>query len=163
MPWQRVSLQARTQVQIQIHIFILLFIAIQTIASNAHYISFITQIYTELACDLRKVQGIGRKYGHGQPGIELARLCTVFPPVFGWWSLGRTMPPVQEVTNRCRLSWLTNRWAQKWGGGGGCGVSANECSCAHGAQINFRDLTPYLTYGCCTDIPGSVAPTRATE
>jgi hypothetical protein len=31
-------------------------------------------------------------------------------------------------------------------GGGGCGVSANEYSCANGAQINFRDLTPYLTY-----------------
>jgi hypothetical protein len=25
---------------------------------------------------------------------------------------------------------------------GGCGVSANENSCAHGAQINFRDITP---------------------
>ncbi len=36
----------------------------------------------------------------------------------------------------------------KYGGGGGCGgVSANEYSCAHGAQINFADLTPYLTYG----------------
>jgi hypothetical protein len=33
------------------------------------------------------------------------------------------------------------------GGGGGCGVSANENICAHGAQINFGDLTPYLTYG----------------
>ncbi len=32
------------------------------------------------------------------------------------------------------------------GGGGGCGVSANEYSCAHGAQINFGDLSPYLTY-----------------
>ncbi len=32
-------------------------------------------------------------------------------------------------------------------GGGGCGVSANEYSFAHGAQINFGDLTPYLTYG----------------
>jgi hypothetical protein len=31
--------------------------------------------------------------------------------------------------------------------GGCCGVSANEYSCAHGAQINFGDLTPYLTYG----------------
>ncbi len=31
-------------------------------------------------------------------------------------------------------------------GGGGCGLSANEYSCAHGAQIKFRDLTPYLTY-----------------
>ncbi len=32
------------------------------------------------------------------------------------------------------------------GGWQGCGVSANEYSCAHGAQINFGDLTPYLTY-----------------
>ncbi len=31
-------------------------------------------------------------------------------------------------------------------GGGGCGVSANDYSCALGAQINFGDLTPYLTY-----------------
>jgi hypothetical protein len=28
----------------------------------------------------------------------------------------------------------------------GCGVSANEYSCTHGAQINYGDLTPYLTY-----------------
>jgi hypothetical protein len=26
------------------------------------------------------------------------------------------------------------------------GVLANEYKCAHGAQINFGDLTPYLTY-----------------
>jgi hypothetical protein len=32
------------------------------------------------------------------------------------------------------------------GGGGGFGVSANEYNCAHGAQINLGDLTPYLTY-----------------
>jgi hypothetical protein len=31
-------------------------------------------------------------------------------------------------------------------GGRGCGVSVNESSCAHGAQINFGDLAPYLTY-----------------
>ncbi len=30
--------------------------------------------------------------------------------------------------------------------GRGCGVSANEYSCAHGVQINFGDLTLYLTY-----------------
>ncbi len=36
--------------------------------------------------------------------------------------------------------------AGMWGGGG-CGFSANEYSCAHGAQINFGDLTPYL-HGC---------------
>jgi hypothetical protein len=32
------------------------------------------------------------------------------------------------------------------GGRGGFGVSANEHSCAHGAQINFGDLSPYLSY-----------------
>ncbi len=33
------------------------------------------------------------------------------------------------------------------GGGGGTGIiSANEYSGAHGAQITFGDLTPYLTY-----------------
>ncbi len=31
-------------------------------------------------------------------------------------------------------------------GEGCCGVSANEYSCAHEAQINFGELTPYLTY-----------------
>ncbi len=40
--------------------------------------------------------------------------------------------------------------SQNAGGGGRgllrCGVSANEYSCAHGAQINFGDLTSYLTY-----------------
>jgi hypothetical protein len=36
----------------------------------------------------------------------------------------------------------------KCGGTGGEGywVSANEYSCAHGAQLNSGDLTPYLTY-----------------
>jgi hypothetical protein len=29
---------------------------------------------------------------------------------------------------------------------GGCGVSANKYSCAKEAQMNFGDLTPYLTY-----------------
>jgi hypothetical protein len=41
--------------------------------------------------------------------------------------------------------------------GGGCGVSANENSCAHHvtwSQINFGDLTPYLTYG--TALPASL-------
>jgi hypothetical protein len=32
-------------------------------------------------------------------------------------------------------------------GEGDCGVSANEYSCAHGAQINFGYPTPYLPYG----------------
>jgi hypothetical protein len=53
------------------------------------------------------------------------------------------------VTKRCRLSWLNNSalvYEPKYGEGG-CRVSANEYSCAHGTQINFEDLTPYLTYG----------------
>ncbi len=36
-------------------------------------------------------------------------------------------------------------WAQMREGGRGCRVSANEYNCTHGAQINFRDLTPSLT------------------
>ncbi len=62
----------------------------------------------------------------------------------------------QGVKKRCRLSWLTNSalvYEPKCGGGGGCGVSANEYSCAHGAQINFGDLTHYLTYELRSDPP----------
>ncbi len=36
------------------------------------------------------------------------------------------------------------------GEGVSCGVSASEYSCAHGAQTNTGDLTPFLTYG--TDV-----------
>ncbi len=32
-------------------------------------------------------------------------------------------------------------------GGGGCGVSANEYSCALRAQKKIGDLTPYIIYG----------------
>ncbi len=51
---------------------------------------------------------------------------------------------MQGVTKRCRLSWLINVSPNV--GGWVCGVSANEYSCAHGAQINVEALTPYLTY-----------------
>jgi hypothetical protein len=59
---------------------------------------------------------------------------------------------------RCRLSWLTNSalvYEPKCGWAGGCGVSANEYSCAavhnaHGAQINFGDIAPYITYEITT-------------
>ncbi len=51
---------------------------------------------------------------------------------------------------RCRLYWLTNSTLvyelKCRGSGGGCGVSSNDHSCAHVAQINFGDLTSYLTY-----------------
>jgi hypothetical protein len=56
----------------------------------------------------------------------------------------------QGVTKICRLSWMTNSALVQYlsfepnCGGGGCGASANEYSCAHGAPINFGDLTSYL-------------------
>ncbi len=55
----------------------------------------------------------------------------------------------QGFTKRCRLSWLTISVLAKCarGGGGVAGISAIRYSCAHGAQISFGDLTPYLTYG----------------
>jgi len=48
----------------------------------------------------------------------------------------------QGVTKRCRLSWLTNTALvyEPYG------ALANEYSCAHGANINYGDLTPFLTY-----------------
>ncbi len=51
------------------------------------------------------------------------------------WS-SETVGKVQGVTKRCRLSLLTNSAAlvyesKSGGGGGSCGVSANEWSCAH--------------------------------
>ncbi len=36
-------------------------------------------------------------------------------------------------------------------GWGGCWVLASEYSCAHGAQIDIGDLTPYLTFGGNTE------------
>ncbi len=45
------------------------------------------------------------------------------------------------------LGWQIAPSYMSGGESGSCGVSANEYSCAHGAQINLGDLTPYLTYG----------------
>jgi hypothetical protein len=53
------------------------------------------------------------------------------------FALGKGMD--QGVTKRCRLSWPKCGWVG--------GVSANEYSCAHRAQINFGDLISYLSYG----------------
>jgi hypothetical protein len=52
-------------------------------------------------------------------------------------------------TNVVCLGWpIAPSYMSPYGrGGGGCVVSANEYSCAHGAQINVEGLTPYLTYG----------------
>ncbi len=49
----------------------------------------------------------------------------------------------QVVTKRCRLNKSALVHEPKCGGGG-YGVSANEYSCAHGAQINFGDPIPYF-------------------
>jgi hypothetical protein len=49
----------------------------------------------------------------------------------------------QGVTKRCRLSLLTNSaivdesQCGERGGGGGCGVSANEYSCAHHVPLSL--------------------------
>ncbi len=51
---------------------------------------------------------------------------------------------------RCRLSWLTNSalvYETKCGGGRVAGSQpVSTAVCAYGAQINFGDLTSYLTY-----------------
>jgi hypothetical protein len=49
-----------------------------------------------------------------------------------------------------------------WGGGGGYGVSDIEYSCAHGARINFGDLTPYLTFAMTQIINFRKEPMPAT-
>jgi hypothetical protein len=49
------------------------------------------------------------------------------------------------------------------GEGGSCGVSANEYSCAYGAQINFGGLTPFLTYVCTFQQPFLYVLNRRSE
>jgi hypothetical protein len=60
---------------------------------------------------------------------------------------------MSSILNDLQDSALVNE--PKWGGGGVCKVSAKEYSCAHGAQINFGDLTPYLACGLNLDCCGS--------
>ncbi len=47
------------------------------------------------------------------------------------------------LTDQYRPRMRAQMWRVGWGGG--CGVLANEYICAHGTQINFGDITPYLT------------------
>jgi hypothetical protein len=73
----------------------------------------------------------------------------------------------QEVTKRCRLSWLTNiapPYMSPKSGGGREGVSGSQPMStavhnAHGAQINFGDLTLLLTYGINV-VPGKLSTKR---
>jgi hypothetical protein len=65
----------------------------------------------------------------------------------------------QRVTKRCRLSWLTNSsllYESKCGGGGRIAGSQPMSTAVHnalGAQINFGDLPPYLTFACTCLLP----------
>ncbi len=65
----------------------------------------------------------------------------------------------QGVTKRCRLSWLNSIalvYEPKCGGRGGVAGSQPKSTAVYtGAQINFGDLTPYLTMslGLFTVIP----------
>jgi hypothetical protein len=61
------------------------------------------------------------------------------------WNLRTNDTVNQGVTKRCRLSWLTNSplvYEPKCGGK----LRGTQPMMFQGAQINFRDLTTYLTY-----------------
>ncbi len=66
--------------------------------------------------------------------------------IYLWWSLPAW--GLQGDVVYLGRPIATSLYEPKCGGGGSCGVLVNEYSCAHGAQINFGDLTPYLTYDC---------------
>jgi hypothetical protein len=71
-----------------------------------------------------------------------------------------TKSTIQGVTNRCRLSLLTNSALvyEPKGGGGMRGLS-QWVQLYTGAQINYGDLTIYLTYGTILShckLPGPV-------
>ncbi len=61
----------------------------------------------------------------------------------GWGGLGRH----KEMSSILADQWRPRPHMSPSGGRGVAGVSSNDYSCAHGAQVNFGDLTPYLTYG----------------
>ena len=95
-------------------------------------------------------RGEGRMGYPGGEGRKTIRLLWVLFQICQGMNLSM-VPFIPGVLQRCRLfRWpiLIAPWAQMRGeGGGGYGVSANEYSCAQGAQINSGDLTPYFNYG----------------
>ncbi len=65
-----------------------------------------------------------------------------------FYSLG--LDQIQGVKKRCRLSWMTNSalvYEPKCGGRGELRGINELVQLYTGAQINFGDLPPYLTYG----------------
>ncbi len=86
-------------------------------------------------------------------GRGYSRLCPAqLSPIFGCFFLGQPpFPLMQWVTKRCCLSLLTNSALVFESKCEGRGWVAGSWSTAvhitwHGAQINFGDLPPYLTY-----------------
>ncbi len=68
------------------------------------------------------------------------------------FNIGST-PDFQSFRERQRdvvyLGWpMAPSYMSPNAGGGGLRISSNEYSCAHGAQINFGDLTTCITYAC---------------
>ncbi len=66
------------------------------------------------------------------------------------WYMQKRLSPSGLQRDVVHLGWpiAPSYMSPKAGGGGSCGVSANEYSCTvyTGAPLNFGDLTPYLTY-----------------
>ncbi len=90
-------------------------------------------------------------------GFLLSSYQGPYPPPAPSDDRGTTPPPIPflwSMRNRrlhrdvIYLGWpiAPRIWAQLGGGGGCGGLSQWVYSCAHEAQINFGDLTPYLTY-----------------
>ncbi len=88
-------------------------------------------------------------YTSSLPSLYAVSFSSFNSSIGGWLPLVRVAP--QRVTKERDVVYLgwpiaPSYMAQNTGGGGGsCGVSANEYSW-HRVQLNFGDLTPYLTY-----------------
>ncbi len=70
-----------------------------------------------------------------QGRTKIPLICTLWVPIYPTSIRGSQ----RDVVYLC---WpIAPSYMSPNAGGGGCGVSANEYSCAHGAQIHFGDLT----------------------
>ncbi len=116
-----------------------LFLAVYTLQPvfSAHYS---TLLHLSL---LRFKILIGRKMLVSNPGLQCKH---------GHWLDCQSCWPPGSQRDVVYLDWpIVFSYMSPNAGEGGEGVvagsqPANEYSCAHGAQINFGDLTPYLTY-----------------
>jgi hypothetical protein len=98
-----------------------------------HEFGFRSHVGVAMICMVWSVIGLAAKVRINWPkNVHIWQSCP-------WWTGSHTGGSQRDVV------YLGGPIAPN-AGGGGCGVSTNEYSCAHGAQINFGDLTPYLTY-----------------